>query len=271
METTFSKILIGFDQSASSDIALRKGLELAEKFNAEVHVVYVEIPGHSYNWVGVNEYIDTWKKKTGREIHVIHKIGKAFKEIVNTEKEIGADLILIGSHSAGGFMPFWIGSTAFRVVSSSKCPVITMQESAVDAHFNSLIVPLDSSTESRQKLKHVAVFAQALDATAHILCVSKDKDQDTLNHLNVYCNQAADFFESKKIPYTTERKVGVNVAQTVIDYAKEKNSGMIFMMTETESAGMFMGTIAQQLINHSPYPVMSIHNKHVEGVVGGGI
>jgi nucleotide-binding universal stress UspA family protein len=270
METTYKKILIGFDHSPAASVALDKGIDIALKYGGEIHVVYVEGSGHFLDWDSVHDYLDTLRKKTGLTIHIHHQKGRAYKEIVHVERTIHADLIITGTHGHGGYMPFWIGSTAFRVVSSSRCPVITVQESAKDLNFKNLIIPIVDSPESRQKLGPAASMAEKFGSTAHIVCLSKAKDSETEHHLVVYCKQAVEFFKNRNIPYTYEVMSGVNVAQTVIDFSKGKNGGLIFMMTETESAGMFMGTVAQQLINHSPVPVMAIHNKHVEGMGGGG-
>lgn len=270
MKINFNKILVGFDHSPSSTVALEKGIQIAEKTGAEIHVVYVEGPGHFLDWDSVHDYLDELRAKRGVTIHLHHKNGRAFKEIHHVEKEIGADLIVIGTHSHSGFMPLWIGSTAFRVVSASKCPVITVQESAANLDFRNIIVPLENLPESRQKVTPAADFAKLFGSTVHVLCVSKDKDTDTENHLHVYCNQACDVFDSKGVPYTRDMRLGTAIAPTVIEYSKEHNGGIIFMMTETESAGIFMGTVAQQLINQSPVPVMAIHNIHVTGVAGSG-
>jgi nucleotide-binding universal stress UspA family protein len=270
METKYSKILVGFDHSAASTVALEKGMEIALKYGGEIHVVSVEIGGHYLDWDSVHDYLEHLRTKTGLKIHIHHQKGRAFKEIVHVERDIHADLILLGTHSHSGFMPFWIGSTAFRVVSSSHCPVITVLETAKDTDFKNLIIPLVDSPESRQKLGPAAEMAAKFGSTVHILCLDKSSDAETEHHLVVYCKQAVEFMKNRNIPYTYEVQSGVNVPQTIIDFAKDKKGGMIFMMTETESAGVFMGTVAQQLINHSPIPIMAIHNKHVEGTGGGG-
>jgi nucleotide-binding universal stress UspA family protein len=265
METNYKKILVAFDHSPAATVALNKGIEIALKYGGEIHVVYVEGGGHFLDWDSVHDYLDTLRANTGLTIHIHHQKGRAYKEIVHVEKSIGADLIVTGTHGHGGYMPFWIGSTAFRIVSGSKCPVITVQESAKDTDFKNLIVPIVDTPESRQKLGPAASLAEKFGSTVHIICLSKGKDSETEHHLVVYCKQAVEFFKTRKIPYTYQVESGVNVAQTVIDFANDKKGGLILMMTETESAGMFMGTVAQQLINHSPVPVLAIHNKHVEG------
>lgn len=270
MDVQYSKILVGFDHSAASTVALEKAIEIAQKYHGEIHVVYVENGGHFLDWDSVHDYLDHLRAKTGLTIHIHHQKGRAFKEIVHVEKAITADLILVGTHSHSGFMPFWIGSTAFRVVSSSKCPVITVLESAKESSFRNLIVPIVDSPESRQKLGPASEMAARFNATVHILCLDKGSDPETEHRLVVYCKQAVDFMKNRNIPYTYEVQSGVNIAQTIIDFAQEKKGGLIFMMTETESAGVFMGTVAQQLINHSPVPVMAIHNREITGVGGGG-
>lgn len=270
MDIKFTKILVAFDHSPSSNIALDKGIEIALKYGGEIHVVYVEGAGHFLDWDSVHGYLDQLRSKTGLAIHIHHQKGRSYREIVVVEKSIGADLIVMGTHSHSGFMPLLIGSTAFRVVSGSKCPVLTVQESAKDLDFKNLIVPIVDSPESRQKLSQAASFAEKFGSTMHIICLSKAKDAETEHHLVVYCKQAVEFCKTRNIPYTYEVESGVSVAGKVIEFAKQQNGGIIFMMTETESAGMFMGTVAQQLINQSPIPVMAIHNRHVEGTGGSG-
>lgn len=270
MEYNYKKILIGFDNSPAATVALEKGIEFALKFHGELHVVYVESSGHFLDWDSVHDYLDGLRAKTGLTIHIHHQKGRAFKEIIHVERSIHADLIVTGTHSHNGYMPFWIGSTAFRVVSSSRCPVVTVQESAKEMNFKNIIIPIVDSPESRQKLGPAAAIAEKFGSTCHVICLSKAKDAETEHHLVVYCKQSVEFFKNRNIPYTYEVVSGVSVAQKVIEFSKEKNGGLILMMTETESAGMFMGTVAQQLINHSPIPVMAIHNKEIVGLGGGG-
>ncbi|MCC7297676.1 MAG: universal stress protein [Bacteroidia bacterium] len=270
MKIQITKILVGYDHSPASEIALSKSMELAVKFGAEVHMVYVESAGHWMDWDAAHAHLNEMREKYQVVIHIHHQKGRAYKEIVHVEKAIGADLIIIGSHSHAGAMPFLIGSTAFRIVSGSSCPVITVQETAKDLDFSNLIVPLVDSPESRQKLAVALGLAEKFDSTVHIVCLSKATDAETEHHLMVYCKQAVELCKTRNVKYTYEVCMGVNVSNKVIEFAKEHQGGLILMMTETESAGMFMGTVAQQLINHSPIPVMAIHNKHVEGTGNSG-
>ncbi len=51
---------------------------------------------------------------------------------------------------------------------------------------------------------------------------------------------------------------GDNAASITMDFATQVNADLIIMMTDQEASGIFIGNFAQQIINHSKIPVMSI-------------
>lgn len=270
MERKITNILVGYDNSPSSSVALEKAAEIAKKTSARLNVVYVEIAGHFPDGESAEAHVAREIAPSGLSFQMYIRQGKPYAEIVKVSKEIGADLVLIGTHGHSGFMASWIGTTAFRVVSSCECPVITVPESAKGKSFTDILVPLDSTPETRQKLSYASLIARTCHSTCHILGVSSDKDQDTQNHLHVYSRQASEYLDKQQLKWTSEVMAGVKVADACMTKAEEKGCGMILMMKETESAGIFMGTVAQQLVNHASVPVMAIPNAHMEGAGGWG-
>jgi nucleotide-binding universal stress UspA family protein len=270
MEKTITKILVAYDHSAAASVALHKGMDVARRFRAAFHVVFVEAEEKKADYESILKSLEEESSRTGLKIEMHHRRGKAYREITQCEKEIGADLLLVGSHGTEGFVPFWLGSAAFRVASSSNCPVITVPEASRDQVCTPILMPIDSTPESRQKLGHTAVIAKAYHSNVHILCLSKAQDAETQHHLAVYEQQAIEFFDARGVRNSSEVHFGVNVAQTILETAQKMQAGLISMMTETEPAGFFMGSVAQHLINHAPVPVMAIRPKHVM-VAGGGL
>jgi len=259
MDYKFKKILIGFDNSRASLIALDKALQTCKTFGSDLYVVNVlnskSISG-DFSTI-VNEKANSY----GIKIHYVERKGNVSKEIAGAERDLGADLIFMGAHGKKGFQPYWIGSNANRVVSASSCPVITVQEDAANMNFKDIILPLDDSMETRQKVPYAVVLAKGFGATIHILAVSKDKSEETKRRLEAYTHQTENYFDERGVKYTVEHKQGNNVPQTCIDYALETKAGLIMMMTDTDGGGWFMGTYAQQLINHSNIPICAIHSR----------
>jgi len=67
------------------------------------------------------------------------RIGTAWREICSYSDEVGADLIIIGTHGRTGLRHALIGSTAERVVQHASCPVLTvksMERDFVATSFN---------------------------------------------------------------------------------------------------------------------------------------
>lgn len=269
MEYNYQNILVSFDNSPASHVALHKALDTGKRFNAKVYAVFVETQGREFQDENIEEALQLAEQRFGITAELIKRKGKVYKEVSQVEKDIKADLLFIGAHGFTGFQPFWIGSNAFRVVSASHCPVITCPENSEHGDFSNILVPLDSSPETRQKTGYAISFAKVFGSKLHLYGVCKFTDSESIHHLKIYLQQTEEKIAKLGIPYTISLQSGVNVPQSCIEYAKNNQCGLIMMMTETESSSFFMGTYAQQLVNHSPYPVMAIHTRDLRLASGG--
>jgi len=268
MEKIFKRILVGFDNSLSAQVALEKAVDAAERFNSKVYAIYVNKDRKQLDVV--QKAVQDIATKRNIEIDFIEKQGKVYKEINIMERELGIDLIIVGAHGSDGWQPFWIGSNAYRIVSASNCPVITIQETSTMDVLEDILVPVDDSNETRQKIPYVALMAKAFNAKVHLYAVTGGKSQEVESRLRAYVKQAEEYMKERFIDTTSHFDFGVNIPKSVLEYSKEVRAGLIIMMTETESAGFIMGSYAQQIINNSLVPVMSVHSRdlRVTGATG---
>jgi hypothetical protein len=58
-------------------------------------------------------------------VHV--PVGSPVDEIVALARQIGADLIVLGTHGRRGLRRLWLGSVAEHVVRSATCPVLVVR------------------------------------------------------------------------------------------------------------------------------------------------
>lgn len=260
IDKAFKKILVAFDNSESSRQAMQKACDIAEKFNSSITAVFVRGEGDK-SFEDAKSYLEQFSTAKGIKVEIVAREGKVYDEVIKLEKEEGFQLILIGAHGKSGWSPFWIGSNAFKVVSSSNCPVITIQDYASDKGIENIVLPLADSNTTRQKVPYAAVLAKACNSTIHILGVSKGSGSETEQHVNAYIRQTERYLMERDIKYTVETKLGVKVPDAIVEHSKKVEAGLMMIMTETESAGYFMDSYAQQLVNTSPVPVMSIHSR----------
>ena len=139
--TTVRRILTPIDFSEGSEHALRYALELAEKLRAEVHAlhayqqpIYVLPEGAMDPGTlpeeevaqAARERLDRFEARHDRVERSLLREGPAARCIVDAAEELGADLIVMGTHGRTGLARMLIGSVAERVVRTSTVPVLTV-------------------------------------------------------------------------------------------------------------------------------------------------
>jgi nucleotide-binding universal stress UspA family protein len=173
-------------------------------------------------------------------------------------------LVVTGTHGASVFVEFWIGSNANRIVSLSPCPVITIRGGVDIARpLSRIVLPIDSTTETRQKATFTGYLAKKHDAQVHILSIYSNKVKAIRRNVDSYAEQVGKYFEEEGIKYLIANKEVDNVADGMIEYAKSVDANLISIMTqqETNTANLWMGPYAQQTVNRSPIPVLCIRPK----------
>ena len=128
-----------------------------------------------------------------------------------------------------------------------------------------IVLPIDSSLETRQKASFTGYLAKAHDAEVHILRLYSSKVKAMRQNVDFYAGQVARYFDQEGIKYVSVSRDADNLSDAMIDYAKEVDANLISIMTDQESttSNLWMGPYAAQTVNHSPIPVLSIHSREL--------
>jgi nucleotide-binding universal stress UspA family protein len=144
MSTHVSPVVVGYDFSHSGRAALHRAVTLAGR--APFHVLHVTcvvdpkapIPSiPSYNGVDymyaarvqealaaeIQHELDQAEVHGSVHFFVHARIGKAAEEILRLAREVGADLIIVGSKGMTGLERLILGSTSEHVVREAGCTV----------------------------------------------------------------------------------------------------------------------------------------------------
>jgi nucleotide-binding universal stress UspA family protein len=134
------KVLVPYDFSDYSELALQYALSFAQEYQAELHLLHV-LPSHTFSSSEVawypssreNVYQNTARRlqnATPAEVHlwcnVKHAVseGQAYRQVLNYAEKNDIDLICIGAHGAGFGMRALFGSNVDRVLRQARCPVL---------------------------------------------------------------------------------------------------------------------------------------------------
>ncbi|HNQ60967.1 MAG TPA: universal stress protein [Bacteroidia bacterium] len=273
------KILIPFDFSETAELALEHAVFMAKLHRADIYLLHV-IESYSFTSAisqafgksqtefeqkiessaqdKLKELTSKLHHDSGMTVNFRIENGKIYKSIVNVSEELDVDVILMGTHGVSGFQEFLIGSNTYRVVMSAPCPVISVQTHAKKIGFKNIVLPIDNSAASRQKVKHAVEIAKHYNSVVHIAGMATMTDVDILRRFDVKIHQVKEYLDEHEVPYTVKMFKGDNAASITMDFATQVNADLIIMMTDQEGGGLFIGNFAQQIINHSKIPVMSI-------------
>ena len=147
MTRAFRKILIATDFGAESDVALRSAVSLARQLGASLHLLHVatdpalavhapELAGIDWNMVR-DDIVQHARHSLAAlaasfpEVPIVTDvvIGAPAQAIAERAAEVGADLIVMGTHGRGGLRHVFLGSVAERVIRLAACPVMTVRPS----------------------------------------------------------------------------------------------------------------------------------------------
>ncbi len=276
----FSKkiIEVPVDFSKSSLNALKYALEFAEKAGADIRLIYVnkykdyepDFMLEKYVLEGVKNLeelfenlIAKYRGNFGGDIDYKIREGNTAEEITNQAKYDDAFMIIMGTHGVSGFQEMWIGSNAYRVVSTAPCPVLTVRPQFQFKGIGKIIMPIDITEATRQKLKITMTVAKMFDAEVAVLGVRETDLPKVVDTINKYINQVCESLEKGGIKYSKDFIKCDNITDCTIEYAKENGGDLISIMTEQPTSfwDVILGKYAQQMVNHSPIPVLSVRPK----------
>jgi len=272
------KILVPIDFSADSINALELAISFANTIDANVRMIHVkksknfEVPFYFKDFdlvIGkslddfMNILVGKYKGELKNLLDYKIREGNIYKEITNQAKYDDSYLIVMGTHGVSGFEELWIGSNAFRVVSNSPCPIITIRNGFLSKQLQNIVMPIDISNDTRQKVPFVTELAKYFNATIHIVGVSEINDLELTSRIAKYCSQVEEYLKEKGVACTKTVLTGSNITDLTIGYANQVKAEMIAIMTEQiTNTAFWLGPFAQQMVNHSPVPVLSIHSQN---------
>lgn len=271
-------IIVPIDFSEESLNGLRLAILFANKFESRVQMVYVQKLPSEVSRVGLEEEKkkanSAFKKLLGEfsskmydktKLEYIVKKGKIYREVVNQAQAFDDSVIISSTHGASGFEDVFIGSNAFKIISASDTPVITIRHGSVARDISTIVMPIDSSTDTRQKVPLTAQIAKAFNAELHVLGVTSSSQEDIESKVEAYTKQVCEYLNEQGVSYKKKAIKGDNLTKATIDYALDVKADLISIMTEQNDslADYVLGTQAQLMLNKSPIPVLSVSPKEV--------
>lgn len=278
------RILVPTDFSKTGQLAIEHAGLLARVFKADLYILHsievmetiysIENPSIILNDLEevektaseeLNKIASKLKKQHAIPVKTICTRGKCYLEILQAVKDQNIDIVVMGTHGTGGFDEYFIGSNAHKTVTMCPCPVMTIQTISKKTGFSNIVLPIDNSLHSRQKVDLTIAIANRYGSKIHILGLLGKGDDTDQKKFRIKLDSVEKAVKKAGLPYLIKISKGDNLAVTAMNYSKKVKADLIVVLAdhESEMKGTFLGALSKQIINHSKIPVLSI--KPIEG------
>jgi len=271
-------IVVGIDFSPSSENALKHAIAVAIKAKATIHLVYVKLQKSS-SAVEKAELEELLKKAIKRlaelaedakreapmcNVQSIILEGKPAFEICKYAHNLESSMIAVGTHGTSGFDEKSVGSNNIKIISETKIPVLTVREHIhIGRDLTQILVPIDESFETLQKMKHAVTFAKLFNAKILLLGTNTSTHPESKHVINVQLGHARAMCDKANVRNEVlSVTIKDNICQALVEYAKNADVNLMIIMREEEEEffDFWLGTSTRKLISMSPMPLLVVPN-----------
>jgi nucleotide-binding universal stress UspA family protein len=210
--------------------------------------------------VRLDEMAREAKQESGLTFHTRIEKGKIYECVAKIAEEMNAAFVIMGTLGESTLRKKFIGSNAVRVINEAPCPVITIKGKEHREGCKTIVLPLDLSKETKEKVDKCIEIAKFFNSEVKVVTVVNTKDEFLLNKLERQMKQVVDFIQEAKIKCSSNFLEDSGIAERIIEFAEGVKADLIMIMTQQELVWTeyFIGTESQKIINQSEIPVCSI-------------
>lgn len=281
------RILMPYDFSKNADKALSHAAFMSSLLKCDLYLLHVIAKSEMLdillpvfkmknNQVLVNlvsekleETCAKIRKSHGIKVKGLVSTGNITGEIVEMSEEHKIDLIVMGTQGSNSKNDLWLGSNAYRLITKSDIPVMTVKEASPKKGYSNICLPIDLSEHTRQKVEYAIQAAYAFKAKITILGLYDDNEKGHKFKLETYAKQIEGICRARKVPtetYIDKTKHRVSKTNT---FAKKHKVDLIITMTDQKKDNKLtvLNSYDHELVHTAKVPVISIHPK--VGELGG--
>jgi nucleotide-binding universal stress UspA family protein len=200
--------------------------------------------------------------------------------ILEVEKELNADLLVMATHGRTGLSHLLLGSVAEKVVRESRCPVFTTrlgEELSETEPLRTILVPVDIAERSAPVLMCARRIAEQCGSTVYPLHIVPTDETDLLLrdvyqaregvHANLVVAErvarqklkdlAQDYLEG--VPYEPILYVSSDPAKTILEVASDVGAHLLVMATHgfTGVFHLLLGSLTEKMMREAHCPVLA--------------
>jgi len=272
----YDTILVPTDGSDVATAAADAAVDLARRFGADVHALYVRESADDER--GQRATAVVAERATAADVAVTTAVvdgeGPIHRGILDVAADRDADCLVMGTHGRTGLDRFVLGSVAERTLRESPVPVVTVHEdTVVDDELDAILVPTDGSDCSEAAAAHAVDLATATGAALHVVHVvdvgvlPTDGSGAVLDELRRAGRDALDSVvdRAERADVSTVRASVLSGTpyRAITDYAEAEGVDLVVMGTHGRTGfdRYLLGSVTERVVRLSDRPVLTLDDR----------
>lgn len=270
--------LVAFDFRPEASAALDYAIVVGSKIKADIHLLYVlEEESSMLKMVltdaqrklmqrGAKDNLNDVVKQKSADLDLklvpIIKMGKVYNRIVETTAELGSNLIFMGRTDSMDMVKNFTGTNTMHIVRESDIPAITLKKMPGNKACDHILLPLDLTKQTKKQVLKAIDLANFLQSKITILSVLTKGLVSLEIKFRTRLRAIKDIFESLNIScdYRLISSPDPVWSRILNKLSLELYADLVMIMTQQELdfTEYFIGSTAQEIINNSELPVLSL-------------
>ena len=260
-------ILVPVDFTDLTELALDHAVTLASSFGYGIHILHVTGKGQKS---GLDEeearplmqqLSSSLAQETGLLVKSSLAEGNVFKTIGMVADELQAAFVVMGVHGKKGVQHL-VGSYAYQVVCCANVPVLVVKQKHQSMGFKNIIVPIDFSRRSAQKVSQAIKFAQFFGATIRVFGFLSSTNKAKIINKEALLKSITDFFKENGVKVTTDLMInpGMDWPDALMSFAREKDADLVMIVAEKGGRiqDIFTQNYTEKILDKVDVPVLTI-------------
>jgi nucleotide-binding universal stress UspA family protein len=279
MKITIDSVLIPTDFSDLSESPLKVGIAIAKRQNASVTILHV-VDKFSYfppteafsPDFGITsdilltvaeklkELTEKMEKETGIKITGRILEGKPSDLICQLASEDNISIIVMGTHGERGIRKNFIGSEAISVVKNATCPVLTIPGHWLKTDFGKVLFPVMIKPGILVKYFYSRPIIEKNNSELFLLGHSEQEYFGDIKDIALLMAKIKIQLHNDNVVFHSAICHSKDFPGETIKISKEYKIDLIVLTAnfDNDFNPHFLGPYAQQVLNHSHLPVLSI-------------
>ena len=268
-----NEIVVVMDFSASSISMLDFAAQIAKTYNSFITIVWIDNK-ENRKLLNINSdklvkvlIIEQYDKAIAKFSHIINVsqfelrliTDNSYSKLLSLVYNLQINLLLIHNKQKKGFISETF-NTNLNIQSNVSCPVILFPDSYVYSSANNILIPIDQSIDTRQKLPISLILSQSFASNVNICSMKLDREKPLIAK---YAQQALNYLHKNKVKVEAV-EIANNIEEIESFCVNNKVALIVSMRDNAIDSSFSRYSFTQKLINMQLIPLLSFPNATVK-------